>query len=49
MRAMAVVVISVLGQHRPQLPRGVPEVGLSCCVLILVDQATKDIAATQPT
>jgi Transposase len=26
--------------------RGVPEVGASCCVLVLVDQATKDIAAT---
>jgi hypothetical protein len=28
--------------------RGVPEVGVSCCVLILVDQSTEDIAATQP-
>ena len=25
-----------------------PEVGVSCCVLVLVNQATKDIAATQP-
>src|SRR4029450_1511666 len=29
-------------------PRGVPEVGVSCCVLILMDQSTEDVAATQP-
>jgi len=28
-------------------PRGVPEVGVSCCVLILMDQSTEDVAATQ--
>jgi len=28
--------------------RGVPEVGVSCCVLIFVDQSTEDVAATQP-
>jgi len=26
----------------------VPEVGVSCCVLVLVDQATKQVSATQP-
>ena len=28
---------------------GVSEAGVSCCVLVLVDQSTKDVAATQPT
>jgi hypothetical protein len=33
------------------ISRGVPEVEVSCCVLVLVlvDQSTKDVAATQPT
>ena len=29
--------------------RGVSEVGVSCCVPVLVDQSTEDIAAAQPT
>ena len=27
--------------------RGVPEVGVSCCAVVLVDQPTKDVAATE--
>jgi hypothetical protein len=30
-------------------PRGVPEVGVSRCVLVLVDQSTEDVAAAQLT
>ena len=28
--------------------RGVSEVGVSCCVLVLVDQSTQDVTAAQP-
>jgi deazaflavin-dependent oxidoreductase (nitroreductase family) len=33
-------------EHRPT--RGVSKVGLSCYVLVLMDQSTEDVAATQP-
>jgi hypothetical protein len=32
----------------PRPTPGVPEVGVSCYVLVLVDQSTEDVAATQP-
>lgn len=36
-----------LGRQGDNVARGVPEVGVSCCAVVLVDQPTKDVAATE--
>jgi hypothetical protein len=47
-RSLRIVRRQVTTTGQAAFPRGVPEVGMSCCVLVLVDQPTKDVAATQP-